>query len=328
MTDTPAPIPFDDNVLTDAYSHAVAGVADRVGPAVCAVGVGGRGQGSGVVISQDGLIVTNAHVVADSASVDLGFPESRRLSGRVIGIDPDTDLALIKAAGDGLATANLGDSSRLRRGQIAIAIGNPLGFESTVTAGVISALGRSLSAPTGRPMEDIIQTDAALNPGNSGGALATSSGEVVGINTAIIAGAQGLCFAIASNTVRFVVSEILQHGAVRRAFLGLSADTVPLPRRIASAAGIVSKSAVVLHALSADGAAAKAGLRDGDVLIELAGKPVTDSGTLLRFLNAEAIGRTLTARILRNGGFLEIDVTPSQRPASRLAPPAERRRMR
>jgi S1-C subfamily serine protease len=325
MTNSPAPISYDDNVLTDAYSHAVASAADRVGPAVCAVSVGGRGLGSGVVISQDGLIVTNAHVVADSTSVDLGFPEARRLSGRIIGIDPDTDLALIKAAGDGLATANLGDSGRLRRGQIAIAIGNPLGFESTVTAGVISALGRSLNAPTGRPIDDIIQTDAALNPGNSGGALATSSGEVIGINTAIISGAQGLCFAIASNTVRFVVGEILQHGAVRRAFLGLSADTVPLPRRIASAAGIDTKSAVVLHAVDADGAAGKAGLRDGDVLIELGGKLVTDSGTLLRLLDAEAIGRTLAARILRNGGFHDIEVTPAQRPTSRLPTPPRRR---
>jgi S1-C subfamily serine protease len=277
----------------------------------------GKGIGSGVVISTDGLIITNAHVVKDATKLSFGFADGTRVGGRVIGIDPDTDTALVKAAASDLASATLGDSSRLRRGQIAIAIDNPLGFESTVTAGVISALGRSLASPTGRPIEDVIQTDAALNPGNSGGALVTSSGEVIGINTAIIAGAQGLCFAVASNTVQFVLGEILQFGAVRRAFLGLSADTVTLPPRIASAAGIVARSAVVLHSLDGSGAAASAGLRQGDVLLSLDGRAVTDIGTLLRMLDASAIDRTWGAKILRDGQLLDLAVTPTRRPAAK-----------
>jgi len=317
--------PLDDEFI-DAYSRAVAGVAETVGPAVCAVTTDGKGLGSGVVISPDGLLVTNAHVVRDSTTVELRFADARKLSGRVIGSDPDTDLALVKAAGDGLATARLGDSSRLKRGQIAIAIGNPLGFESTVTAGVISALGRSLASPTGRPIDDVIQTDAALNPGNSGGALASSAGDVIGINTAMISGAQGLCFAVASNTVQFVVSEILQHGAVRRAFLGVSADTVPLPQRIASAAGIAANSAVVLHGFDPKGPAASAGLLEGDVLLALDGRPVIDTGTLLRRLDAEAIGRTATAKILRSGHLIDLDVTPVRRPAIKLDAAPQRRR--
>ena len=314
----------DDSPLFDAYSAAVASVAEHLGPAVVAVRPGGTGLGSGVVISPDGLVVTNAHVVGDSTSVELGASDARRLSGRILGIDPDTDLALIRAAGDGLPTATLGDSGSLRRGQIAIAIGNPLGFESTVTAGVISALGRTLASPTGRPIDDVIQTDAALNPGNSGGGLANSSGEIIGINTAIIAGAQGLCFAVASNTVRLVVGEILQHGAVRRAFLGLSADTVPLPQRIASAAGIGSRSAVVLHGLAADGAAANAGLREGDVMLTLDGRPTTDTGTLLRQLDADAIGRPMVAKLLRAGQLIDIAVTPVRRPPSQPTKPRRR----
>ncbi|GLQ53902.1 S1C family serine protease [Devosia nitrariae] len=290
-----------DAGLLDAYSRAVADVADLVGPAVSAVTVDGRGHGSGVVLSPDGLLVTNSHVVGQARSVDLALPDTRRIRGRVLGTDPDTDLAVIKADGSDLSTAVLGDSAHLRRGQIAIAIGNPLGFESTVTAGVISALGRSLRSPTGRPIEDVIQTDAALNPGNSGGALVASSGEVIGINTAMIAGAQGICFAVAANTVQLVVSEVLQHGAVRRAYLGAGADMVPLPRRIADAAGITSRSAVVLHSLVADGPAARAGLRDADILISLDGHPVTGPGPLLRLLDAGAIGRPLQLRILRQG---------------------------
>ncbi len=313
-----------DGPLLDAYSEAVAHVAETLGPAVCAVTVDGRGLGSDVMLSPDGLIVTNAHVVGNATNVELRLAAGEKLPARLVGTDPDTDLALLKADGHNLAAARLGDSAQLKRGQIAIAIGNPLGFESTVTAGVVSALGRSLAAPSGRPIEDIIQTDAALNPGNSGGALATSAGEVVGITTAIIAGAQGLCFAVAGNTVRFVVGEILQHGAVRRAFLGLSADTVPLPRRIASATGIESLTAVVLHGVDPEGPAARAGLAEGDVLLALDGRPMRDSGTLLRLLDAGAIGHVLEARLLRGGKLLTIAVTPGQRPASRV-PPRQRR---
>ena len=313
----PATIDFAaDDRLVDAYSLAVADVAERLGPAVCAVAVAGKGLGSGVVLSPDGLIVTNAHVVRGNTTVELRFADARRLAGHVIGSDPDTDIALVKAAGDGLPAATLGDSARLRRGQVAIAIGNPLGFESTVTAGVVSALGRSLASPSGRPIEDVIQTDAALNPGNSGGALANSTGEVIGITAAMIRGAQGLCFAVASSTVQFVVGEILQQGEVRRAFLGLSAATVPLPRRIADAAGIVSSSAVVLHGIDPAGPAAAGGVLEADVLLTLDGRVVANAGGLLRLLGADAIDRPLTARILRGGRIVEVSVTPTRRAAA------------
>jgi S1-C subfamily serine protease len=304
----------NDATLLDAYSQTVAAVADGVGPAVCAVSDGGRGTGSGVVISPDGLVVTNDHVVGRGKAVGLSFPDARRLKGEVLGRDPDTDLALVRAAGAGFPAARLGDSAQLRRGQIAIAIGNPLGFESTVTAGVVSALGRSLRSRTGRPIEDVIQTDAALNPGNSGGALASSRGEVIGITTAMIHGAQGICFAVASNTAQFVLSEILVHGSVRRAYLGVAADTVPLPRRISDAAQLVMRTAVVLHSVVPSGPADTASLKTGDILIALDGLPVTGADALLRMLGADAIGQAMAARILRGGRFLDLSVTPTRRP--------------
>src|SRR3569623_2193915 len=239
--------PSDEHLL-DAYSTTVSLVADAVGPAVGLV-ESGKGHGSGVVLSPDGLVVTNSHVVGDKKTVTIRLPDGHRLAGRVLGTDPDTDLAIIKADGTALAAATLGDSAAIRRGHVAIAIGNPHGFESTVTAGVISALGRSLRSPSGRPIEDVIQTDAALTPGNSGGALVSSLGEVIGVTTAMIAGAQGICFAVASNTVLSVLTEVLQHGRVRRAYLGLAADSVNLPLRIAAAAGLTSRSAAVIHAI-------------------------------------------------------------------------------
>ena len=238
------PVAARDDELLDAYSDAVTAVADRVGPAVVRVeraAENGRaaGMGSGVVISPDGLVLTNSHVVEGARELRLTDTEGRSMAARLIGEDPDTDLALVRAgAARNLVSATLGDSKKLRRGQLAVAIGNPLGFESTVTAGVISALGRSLRARTGRLIEDVIQTDAALNPGNSGGPLVSSRGEVIGINTAVIAGAQGICFAVASNTAQFVLSEIIQHGRVRRAFIGVAAQTVAVPRRHARAAEI------------------------------------------------------------------------------------------
>lgn len=310
MLDAPG---VSDDLLLDAYSRAVTAVADRVGPAVCAVRLD-KGHGSGVVLSPDGLIVTNAHVVGKAKAVRLQFPDTRRLGGHVLGSDPDTDLAVIRAEGDGLASAGLGDSALLRRGQVAIAIGNPLGFESTLTAGVISALGRSLRSPSGRSIDDVIQTDAALNPGNSGGALVATSGDVIGINTAMISGAQGLCFAVAANTVRFVLTEILQHGAVRRAYIGAGADMVKLPRRIADAAGIVAEAGVVLHSLVAGAPAARAGLREGDVIVSLDGRPVPGPGALIRLLGGSAIGVPAIFRVLRQGQLIDVTVTPAQRP--------------
>ena len=239
----PGTIPPADATALDAYSRVVSDVAERVGPSVVRIDVrrGGRnsGSGSGVIVSSDGLALTNSHVVQGEKVVALTTIEGRELMARVLGDDPDTDLALLRVEADvSLPAARLGDSATLRRGQIAIAIGNPLGFDATVTAGVVSALGRSLQSRTGRMIEDVVQTDAALNPGNSGGPLVSSAGEVIGINTAVIKGAQGICFAVASNTANFVAGEIARHGRVRRAYIGVSAASTEIPRRIALRLGI------------------------------------------------------------------------------------------
>jgi S1-C subfamily serine protease len=262
-----------DAELLDAYSNAVISVADRVGPAVVRVetrGANGRpsGVGSGVVIAPDGLVLTNCHVVQGAKEVRLADAEGRVMEARALGEDPDTDLALLRAgSARDLAHAALGDSKQLKRGQLVIAIGNPLGFESTVTAGVISALGRSLRSRNGRLIEDVIQTDAALNPGNSGGPLVSSRGEVIGINTAVIMGAQGICFAVASNTAQFVLSELIKHGRVRRGYIGVSGQTTAVPRRHARNAGIENAAGAMITALEPNGPAALAGLMTLDTIV-------------------------------------------------------------
>jgi S1-C subfamily serine protease len=312
------PVVARDGELLDAYSDAVIAVADRVGPAVVrverAAGNGRGGMGSGVVISPDGLVLTNSHVVDGAKELRLTDTEGRTMDARLLGEDPDTDLALLRAgAARNLPAAALGDSKRLRRGQLAVAIGNPLGFESTVTAGVISALGRSLRARTGRLIEDVIQTDAALNPGNSGGPLVSSAGEVIGINTAVIAGAQGICFAVASNTAQYVLSEILQHGRVRRAFIGVAAQTVAVPRRHARAAEIDNASGAMITACEPDKPADVAGLMSYDVVVRLNGEPVTGVDDLIRRLNADRISRAVKLDVLRRGQLRTFEVRPTER---------------
>jgi S1-C subfamily serine protease len=323
--DVGAPTPASDTDFLDAYSHAVTGVADAVGPAVVRVEVRnakGRpaGVGSGVVIAPDGLVLTNAHVVEGAKEVHLQDAEGRVMDARKLGEDPDTDLALLRAgAVRDLPSARLGDSKALRRGQLVVAIGNPLGFESTVTAGVISALGRSLRSKNGRLIEDVIQTDAALNPGNSGGPLVSSRGEVVGINTAVILGAQGICFAVASNTAQFVLSELIQHGRVRRAYVGVSAQTAAVPRRHARAAGIDNAAGAMITALEPNGPAAAAGLMSLDTIVRADGVAVTGVDDLIRLLNGERIGRSVTIEALRRGALRSFAVTPTERPALRAA---------
>src|SRR5512134_2196708 len=294
-----------DEAPLDAYSRTVAAVVERVGPAVVRVqGVEGRhrgGIGSGVIIAGDGLVLTNSHVIGGTKHARLAFAAAAEAEAEVLGDDPDTDLALLRTElPTGTPAARLGNSKALRRGQLVVAIGNPLGFESTVTAGVVSALGRSLRARSGRLIDDVIQTDAALNPGNSGGPLVATTGEVVGINTAMISGAQGICFAVASNTAVFVVSEFVAHGRVRRAHIGIAAQTLPLPRRMALALG-AGRRAVRITKVEPGGPAASAGLREGDILLSIDGVAITGTDDLIRLLGADRIGRETMVSFLRDG---------------------------
>src|SRR5580658_10085734 len=328
------PDAISDQALLDAYSNAVIDVTERVGPAVVRVETGSHlpnarergGLGSGIVISPDGLVLTNSHVVGTSKQIRLRDHEGIVTDARVLGVDPDTDLALLRADGTrNLHYASLGNSKSLRRGQLVVAIGNPLGFESTVTAGVVSALGRSIRSANGRTIEDVIQTDAALNPGNSGGPLVSSAAEVIGINTAIINGAQGICFAVASNTAQFVLSEIIRHGYVRRAFIGVSAQTAPIPRRHAVVAGIENKMGALLAQLEPDGPAAQAGLLPGDVVIKLDGVDVNGVDDLIRTLDRDRFDRKLEMEVLRLGRLRAVDIHPiERRPTARqgLAAPS------
>ena len=311
--------PLDDSPLLDAYSRAVISVVDRVGPAVVRVeriadgNSPGGGTGSGVVIAGDGLVLTNSHVVGGAARVRLSFAGGSQADASVLGDDPDTDLALLRCeVPAGTPAAALGDSKALKRGQLVVAIGNPLGFESTVTAGVVSALGRSLRATSGRLIDDVIQTDAALNPGNSGGPLVSTAGEVVGINTAMIVRAQGICFAVASNTAVFVLSEFIAHGRVRRAHVGIAAETVPLPRRLSLATG-AGRRAIRISEVMAGGPAAAAGLLAGDIVLSLDGQPIEGADDLIRLLGAARIGKATEFAVLRGGVVEKKTVVPVER---------------
>jgi len=317
---SPTPVPGEDQALLDAYSRAVIDVVERVGPAVVRLDVkagGGPprgGTGSGVVVAPDGLVLTNSHVVGAANEVKVSTVEGRSLSARVVGDDPDTDLALVRVdAAVTLPAAVLGNSKPLKRGQMVIAIGNPLGFESTVTTGVVSALGRSLRSRSGRLIDDVIQTDAALNPGNSGGPLVSSRGEVVGINTAVIMGAQGICFAVASNTATFVLGELVRHGRVRRAYIGIAAQQFTLSRRRRHAAALAQESAVMIASVEPGSPADRAGLVAGDIILSLDGVSVTGAHDLIRLLAGEKIGRSVAMELLRNGSRHMLSLIPDER---------------
>jgi S1-C subfamily serine protease len=301
-------------------------VVDRVGPAVVGLAVqpaaagkeGVRGgAGSGVVVAPDGLILTNSHVAGAAARIAVTTADGQNLTARVVGDDPDTDLALLRVdEAVTLTAAPLGDSKRLKRGQLVIAIGNPLGFESTVTTGVVSALGRSLRSRTGRLIDDLVQTDAALNPGNSGGPLVSSHGEVVGINTAVIMGAQGICFAVAANTAQFVLGELVRHGRVRRAFIGIAAQQTAIPRRLRHAAGLAQQNAVIAATVEPGGAADRAGVKPGDILVGLDGRTIAGADDLVRALTGEKIGNTVALDVLRGTERLMLAVVPQERKRS------------
>lgn len=325
----PAAASSDDSALLDAYSRAVVGAAEKVSPSVVQIEVAQaarsrsgeprerQGGGSGFVFTPDGLILTNSHVVHEATRIHVSFSDGRRFPAHTIGDDPATDLAVIRMDvpshdAMGLAPAPLGDSQRLRVGQLAIAIGNPYGFQYTVTAGVVSALGRSLRSYSGRLIDDVIQTDASLNPGNSGGPLVTSDGHVVGVNTAMIPMAQGLCFAIGINTAKFVAGRLLQHGRIRRSSIGVEAQTTPLHRRLVRFYDLPQESGVVVLGVTNGSPGQKAGLRQGDVIVALDRKAVAGVDDLHRLLTDARVGVQGALTVLRHTEKLELHVTPEE----------------
>ena len=312
---------MDDDLL-DAYSRAVIGVVERVGPAVVRVDrlresrrarrVRSEGSGSGFVFTPDGLILTNSHVVSGAERLDVMTADGRSFNADVLGDDPDTDLAVLRISASALPVVELGRSADLRAGQLVVAVGHPLGFEHTVTTGVISATGRSLRARTGRMMENIIQTDAALNPGNSGGPLVTSAGKVVGVNTAVIMGTQGLSFAVPIDTATRVVTAILQEGHVRRAFLGIGGQNTRLPRHLARVTAVASGTGVRVESVVPDSPAGRAGIQPGDVIVGFASTAIASIDDLHRVLTREAIDVAATLRIVRDAAPLDVAITPTE----------------
>jgi S1-C subfamily serine protease len=314
--------PQDDAVLHDAYSNAVMAAVERAGPAVVHIAVKKKtaqaaaqtGVGSGLVIASDGIILTNSHVVNGATSLSVGMADGQRGLARVLGDDPHTDIAVIRTDEHLRAPAlSFFDSKKLRVGQMAIALGNPLGFEQTVTAGVVSATGRSLRANTGRLIDDVVQTDAALNPGNSGGPLVDSSGRVIGINTAVIMGAQGICFSVAANTALDVLTQILRYGRVRRASLGISGAQTHIPRHIARASGVDQESGVRVMEVQKGSPAEHAEIKHGDLIVALDGEPVLGVDDLLRLLNHERTRADVKVKLLRRGEVRERHVATEER---------------
>jgi S1-C subfamily serine protease len=313
----------DDHGLLDAYSQAVVSAAERAGPAVVKLDVrrrvsgrGGQremaGSGSGFLFTPDGLILTNSHVAGGASQIKVSLPDGQLFDASLVGDDPHTDLAVVRVSGSKLPTVSLGTSRNVRVGQLAIAIGNPFGFECTVTAGVISALGRSLRSQSGRLIDDVIQTDAALNPGNSGGPLVSSAGEVIGVNTAIIAAAQGICFATSIDTAKLVVGQLLRHGRVRRGYLGVAGQNTPLPRRLVRHFDLPVESGVRVMSVEDGSPAAAAGIEEGDVLVAWNDKPLARIDDLHRLLSEDDFERVATVTLIRRTQKLTLAVTPME----------------
>ena len=321
----PIGTPQADSSLLDAYSRAVVTAAEKVSPSVAKIEVTQtagharngdprerHGGGSGFVFTPDGLVLTNSHVVHDASRIQVSLPDGRQFPAHRIGDDPATDLAVVRIDAPNLTAVSFGDSQALRVGQLAIAIGNPYGFQYTVTAGVVSALGRSLRSYSGRMIDDVIQTDASLNPGNSGGPLVSSDGRVIGVNTATIMGAQGLCFAIGINTAKFVASRLLIQGRIRRAYIGVEAQTVPLHRRIVRFYDLPKETGVIVLAAENGSPAQKAGLREGDVIIAFGGQPVAGVDDLHRLLTDTQVGRSNSITVLRRTEKLHLEIIPQE----------------
>jgi S1-C subfamily serine protease len=329
---TPPPdtqdIAVTDAELFDAYSQSVIHASEKVSPSVVNIEVHlsrraaqqnrsrspreGRGSGSGFVFTPDGFILTNSHVVSGAHTIEVTLPDGRHSLAEIVGDDPDTDLAVIRINSPNLAPVELGDSQKIRVGQLAIAIGNPYGFQYTVTAGVVSALGRSLRAQSGRLMDDIIQTDAALNPGNSGGPLVSSSGQVIGVNTAMILPAQGLCFAIAIDTAKFVAGRLIRDGKIRRSVIGVAGQNVPLPRRLVHFYDLPVSSGVFIVSFEKDSPAQKAGLLEGDVIIAFNDKPIAGIDDLHKLLTGERVEQKTSITVIRRTERLSFEVVPQE----------------
>jgi S1-C subfamily serine protease len=322
--------PGHDDHLLDAYSQAVIAAAERVSPAVVYIDVlhrlrsrrmadprfpqEARGSGSGFIFTPDGFILTNSHVVHGASRIDVVLLDGRRVIADLVGDDPDTDLAVVRIDAPNVAAAPLGDSNAIRVGQLAIAVGNPYGFQCTVTAGVVSALGRSLRSTSGRLIDSIIQTDAALNPGNSGGPLVNSRGDVIGVNTAVILPAQGICFAIGINTAKFVAGRLIKDGKIRRGFIGVSGQNVPLPRRLVLAHNLPVESGIQVVAVEPNSPAEHASLREGDIIVAYGEHPTAGIDDLHRLLAEEKVGVRAPMTIVRRAEKRVLDIVPEESP--------------
>src|SRR6266487_4135656 len=315
----------DDSALLDAYSRTVVSAVARVGPAVVNIDVKQRmnlprgtrelsGNGSGFIITPDGFILTNSHVVHSANSITVNLPDGREYPAQLTGDDPDTDLAVIRIDAPQLAHVRLADSENLRVGQLVIAIGNPLGFQASVTAGVISALGRSMHAQSGRLIDNIIQTDAALNPGNSGGPLVNSAGEVIGVNTAMIRPAQGICFAIASNTAKLIAGWLIRDGRIRRSYIGVAGQNVPLHRRVIRFYNLPLETGVLVVSVEKDSPATSAGLREGDIIVAFNERPIGTIHELHKMLVSEQIGVLAKLLVIRHTEKMELSILPAESP--------------
>ncbi len=315
--------PARDHELLDSYSRTIAAVVEKVGPTVVNIranpigrasrnGSESGGTGSGFVIAPDGFILTNSHVVHGAARLDVTLADGREYDATLVGDDPETDLAVIRINASQLVHARLGDSKAIHVGQIAVAIGSPFGFHQTVTVGVVSALGRSMRAGSGRLIDNVIQTDAALNPGNSGGPLVNSRGEIIGVNTAIILPAQGICFAIASSTAEFVAGWLIKEGRIRRSWIGVAGQTVPIHRRVVRFHRLAADQGVLVAGIEPGSPAGRAGLREGDVIVAFEGSPVSGIDELLRHQVAKLIGIPSSITVIRHTERVELIITPEE----------------
>src|SRR6266487_2426795 len=315
--------PVDDDELLDGYSMTVSGVVERVKPAVVNIRVrhGGRergptqetgGSGSGFIIAPDGFVLTNSHVVHAADKIEVALADGRAFPATLVGDDPDTDLAVMRINAPNLFHVRFGDSQSVRVGQIAIAIGSPYGFQQTVTAGVVSALGRSMRAQSGRLMDNIIQTDAALNPGNSGGPLVNSRGEVIGVNTAVILPAQGICFALSIDTAKYVAGWLIKEGKIRRSYIGVGGQNVPLHRRLVRHYQLAAPSGVRVISVAPGSPARFAGLREGDVVVEFSGQPVASIDALHKLLTGAQVGVRSRLVVIRHSEKLELEIVPEE----------------